>query len=296
MGRKKQEISNEEINNDEMVGEEMTNTEILNEEVLNEEVATDATPEQEWVNNAGEVVSKSAFIREKFNEDNMSRKEISETYGIPYRTVYGATVNMTNEAEPSSRGRGITNAKINVTEANEVVLSETQADGTVKHFINGVEVESIEGIETIEVDRNTFIKEQVAAGVNRGELANYLGLSYGVIYGLTKDAEGTRSKYMITLEDGTEISRSEYIRQLVAEGMTKAEIAKKLGVEYSVVWQATKKTKSVEEKFGDAIAAIEKFADNVADAESFAAVIDMLHAIELKSEEATEEVETVEAK
>ena len=263
----------------------------MNQELLNnEEIVTDGpvAAEQEWVNNAGEVVSKSAFIREKFNDDNMSRKAISETYGIPYRTVYGATVNMTNDAEPSSRGRGVTNAKIHVTEDNKVVLSETQADGTVKHFINGEEVESIEGIETIEVDRNTFIKEQVAAGVARGDLANYLGLSYGVIYGLTKDAEGGRSKYMITLEDGTEVSRSEYIRQLVEEGMSKAEIAKKLGVEYSVVWQATKKVKTTAEKYADAVAVIEKFGAEVVDTDSFHAIIDMLKAVELKDEVTTE--------
>lgn len=292
MGRKKQEImDNEEVMvNDEFVANEEVGTEVAETEVVETEAV-----EQEWVNNAGEVVSKSAFIREKFNVDNLSRKEISETYGIPYRTVYGATVNMTNEAEPSTRGRGVTNAKINITEDNKVILSETQADGTVKHFINGEEVESIDGIETIEVDRNTFIKEQVAAGVNRSDLANYLGLSYGVIYGLTKEAEGTRSKYMITLEDGTEISRSEYIRQLVAEGLSKAEIAKKLGVEYSVVWQATKKVKSVEEKYNDAIAAIEKFADNVADADAFAAVVEMLKAVELKKEEVEVEAEAVEA-
>lgn len=266
--------------------EEM-NQELINTEAVDTSVAG---AEQEWVNNAGEVVSKSAFIREKFNEDNMSRKDISETFGIPYRTVYGATVNMTNDAEPSSRGRSVTNSKINVTENNEVVLSETQADGTVKHFINGEEVESIEGIETIEVDRNTFIKEQVAAGVTRGDLANYLGLSYGVIYGLTKDADGGRSKYMITLEDGTEISRSEYIRQLVEEGMTKADIAKKLGVEYSVVWQATKKVKTLAEKYADAVAAIEKFKTDVVDAGSFEAIIDMLKSVVLNEEvEAGEE-------
>ena len=67
----------------------------MNQELLNsEEIVTEGpvAAEQEWVNNAGEVVSKSAFIREKFNDDNMSRKAISETYGIPYRSLYSKNI------------------------------------------------------------------------------------------------------------------------------------------------------------------------------------------------------------
>lgn len=234
-----------------------------------------------WKDAEGNEVSKSAFIREQFLTFNLSRKQIAEQFDIPYRTVYGATVNMTNEAEPATRGRGVVNSKIQITGDNKVALKEGD-----KYFLNGEEVEAAVALSmaTSEVDRNTWIKEQVAAGVNRGDIAKYLGLSYGVIYGLTKEAEGTRSKHMVTLDDGTEVSRSEYIRQQVAAGKSKADVAKELNVEYSIVWQATKEQKTVAEKLADAIATLEKFQDNVVEATEFADVIATLKVVTIKAE------------
>lgn len=243
----------------------------------------------------GTECSKSAFIREQFTKNNLSRKEISEKFDIPYRTVYGATVNMENAAEPTTRGRGVTFSKINVTAAGKLV---TVKDGVV--FINGEEQpKGTVAPETEEVDRNTWIKEQVARGVERGAIAKMLDLSYGVIYGLTKDANGTRQKYEVELPDGTKISRSEYIRQQVAAGIPKAEIAKALGVEYSVVWQATKKLKTTDEKFADAVNALEKFIDQVEDPEALRKIIDSLGAVKIKAEEVdkvSEEAAAPEAK
>lgn len=251
--------------------------------------------EVKYYNSEGQEVSKSAFIREQFTKFNKTRKQISEEFNIPYRTVYGATVNMENDAEPTSRGRGVTFSKIQVTEDNKVVFVK---DGIV-YINNEAQPEGTEVPETVEVDRNEWIKAQVAAGVSRGDIAKALDLSYGVVYGLTKDAEGTRQKYEVTIknEDGTEetISRSEYIRRQVAAGVPKGQIAKELNVEYSVVWQATKKMKTAEEKFMDLISGLEKFMDMVVNPDSLAIAIEQLKSIEIKTEEADKVVETGDA-
>lgn len=236
----------------------------------------------------GTPCSKSMFIREQFSKFNKSRKQIAEEYGIPYRAVYGATVNMENEAEPTSRGRGVTFSKINVTENNEVVFVK---EGVV--YINGeVQPEGTATPETIAMDRNEWIKTQIANGATRGEIAKILDLSYGVVYSLTKEAEGSKQKYEITLPDGSIVSRSEYIRKRVAEGVSKGEIAKELNVEYSVVWQATKKMKTVEEKFFDAVKNLEKFMDFVENPELITKAIDSLNNVVIKMQEADKVAET----
>lgn len=245
------------------------------------EVAEETKDERKWYLEDGTECSKSAFIREQFLKNNLSRKEISEKFNIPYRTVYGATVNLENEAEPTSRGRGVTFSKINVTADDKVVFVK---DGVV--IINGEEQpEGTPVPETIEVDRNEWIKRQVANGMSRGAVAKALDLSYGVVYGLTKDAEGTRQKYEVEY-NGKIMSRSEYIRMRVAEGVSKSDIAKELGVEYSVVWQATKKMKTNEEKFVDAVNALEKFMDLVETPEILEQAIKLLNEVKIKAEEA----------
>src|SRR5690606_41738777 len=86
------------------------------EQFVQEEEFDGAAPSQEeaaaatrdtrvWRLDDGTEVSMSEFIRERFVKDNMSRKEIAEKFNINYRTVYGATVNMVNDAEPARRGR-----------------------------------------------------------------------------------------------------------------------------------------------------------------------------------------------
>ena len=86
-----------------------------------EQVATDAPEtvkapkERETYELAdGSIGSRAAFIREKFVNDNMSRKQIAEEFGFDYRVVYSATVNMHNEAEGSSRGRNAVNAVMKI--------------------------------------------------------------------------------------------------------------------------------------------------------------------------------------
>jgi hypothetical protein len=243
------------------------------------------TDTRKWYDDNGNEISKSAFIRLKFKQ-NMSRKDISEQFEIPYRTVYGATVNMENDAEPTSKGRGQTFSRIHVTADGHVVFMKDN----VLYINNIAQPEGTEAPATTEVDRNTWIKEQIAAGKNRGDIAKALDLSYGVIYGITKEEQGTRQKYEVEVDDPQNpgqkitISRSEYIRRRVADGISKADIAKELGVEYSVVWQATKQLKTTEERFVDAVKGLEKFLDMVDNPDDLTKAITLLGSVKIKQE------------
>ena len=261
-----------------------------------EQVATDAPEtvkapkERETYELAdGSIGSRAAFIREKFVNDNMSRKQIAEEFGFDYRVVYSATVNMHNEAEGGSRGRSAVNAVIKVNVENQVVEVK-EVDGAQVTFVNG-EASDITYAEDDLMDksRNEWIQEVVAAGMSRGDVAKILDVSYGVVYGLTKDAEGTRQTYTVTLEDGTEMPRAEYIRRQAAAGVSRGDIAKELGVPYSVVWQATKTEKTEQEKFEEAIKAVENFIGKTDNEEALADAIATLKAIQIPVKEATEE-------
>lgn len=240
----------------------------------------------------GSQGSRAAFIREKFQQDNMSRKEIADTYGFAYRVVYSATVNMTNEAEAAGRGRSSVNAVIKVTANNQYV---NEVDGKV--YVDGEPYEgAIEDLGELQnADRNEWIIAKAQEGVSRGDIAKMLGMSYGVIYNITKELEGTREKHEVTLEDGTVVSRSEYIRMLYAGGKSRGDIAKELDVPYTVVWQATKVVKSEQEKFADLVESLKGYADKVADPDTFAVILDDLSKVELveeTEEQPAEEEET----
>lgn len=268
-------------------------------EVLNGEVATDlpkvpVAKERETFTLAdGSEGSRSAFIREKFINDNMSRKEIAETFNFPYRVVYSATVNMTNEAEATTRGRSATNTIIKVNAENQLVEVK-DIDGLSATFVNGEAVDkTYDESELTDKSRNEWIKEQVEAGMSRGDVAKILDLSYGVVYGLTKEAEGMRVAHTVELEDGTVMGRAEYIRMKAAEGMSRGDIAKELGVPYSVVWQATKVEKTAQEKFEELVASLEAFGKNISDKESFDTAILVLKDLKVETE-AEIETETEE--
>lgn len=244
--------------------------------------------------NDGSQGSRAAFIREKFLQDNMSRKEISEKFDFPYRVVYSATVNMTNTAEAPQRGRSATSTVINVTADNKAVI--TRDDGT---YVNGEKVDDIASLgELHEVNRNEWIKEQVDQGVSRGNIAKYLDMSYGVIYNITKEHEGTRQRIEITDENGNAMSRAEYIRKQYAAGKSRGDIAKELDVPYNIVWQATKTTKSTADQFKELVESIKSYKDKVTDADLFQQVCDALDTITIAEEEeekATEKAPTDEA-
>ena len=261
-----------------------------------EQVATDAPEtvkapkERETYELAdGSIGSRAAFIREKFVNENMSRKQIAEEFGFDYRVVYSATVNMHNEAEGGSRGRSAVNAVIKVNVENQMVEVK-EVNGAQVTFVNG-EASDVTYAEDDLMDkpRNEWIQEVVAAGMSRGDVAKILDVSYGVVYGLTKDAEGTRQTHTVTLEDGTEIPRAEYIRRQAAAGVSRGDIAKELGVPYSVVWQATKTEKTAQEKFEEAIKAVENFTGKTDNEEALADAIATLKAIQIPDKEAAEE-------
>jgi transposase/predicted transcriptional regulator len=259
------------------------------EETLNTETPVEAIEEASehttYTLADGSTGSRAAFIREQFLNENLSRKEIAEKFGFAYRVVYSATVNMTNASEATQRGRTSTSSTVKVTVDGNQLVSEQ--DGVT--YLDGEPVaEGVEIGETKDTDRNSWIKERVDNGTSRGDLAKMLDLSYGVIYGITKDQDGTRSRIMITLNDGTEVSRSEYIRMQFAAGVSRGDIAKELDVPYSVVWQATKTEKTDADRLEETIEALKTFADKVEQTELFGQVMSALSTITIKVEEPEE--------
>lgn len=256
--------------------------------LLNEEAMVMETPAGETVekrifhDNEGKEISCSEFCRLKFQE-NMSKREIADTYDINYRTVYGACQNMTNEAAPEKRGRAASNATIKVDAEGNVYVPT--ADGIL---VNGELADvNLDEIEVSEVSRKEWIETQFSAGMDRGNIAKVLNLSHGVIYNATKAlGNGSRARVMITLEDGSQVERTAYIRQLVAEGHERKDVAKLLGVEYNVVYQATKVVKTLEEKFATAVEVVAKYADKVENVEEFEILIEALKGITFKVETA----------
>ena len=185
--------------------------------------------------------SRSAYIRQEFKKDK-SRGEIAKELEVPYYIVYSATANMFNaqhqEGESGSVGRGI-----------------IMEDGR---------------------SRAEHMREMYRDGTPRGEIAKHFEVPYSTVYAATKDEdapEGARQggKVMITLEDGSEVARVEYIRELYAdgEGMTRREIADKLSCDYAVVWAATKEDKKEDEAdvAGKADAEVAATEDEVPDLE-----------------------------
>lgn len=240
--------------------------------------SAEAAEKQTYPLKDGTMGSRAAYIRELFLVDNLSRKEIAEKTGFPYRVVYGATVNMANESEPTGRGRTVANPFIFVY-GDEKALVKKHENGEYYDAATG---EIVPPEQVMQISRNEWIIFRAGLGVSRGEIAKQLELSYGVVYGLTKEQEGTRMKYDITLEDGTVVSRSEYIRMQFHAGKSRSEIAKELDVPYAVVWQATKTEKSDGDKFADLVEQIKTFGDRVVDEGIFTAALAALELVEIK--------------
>ena len=255
---------------------ETAETHELNEVAAGTDSA-DASEKQTYELKDGSQGSRAAYIREMFLEDNLSRKEIAEKTGFAYRVVYSATVNMVNDAEPAGRGRSATSANIKVYGENKALVKQHENGD----FYDAQTGEIVDADDIVDASRNEWIKEQVEAGVSRGDLAKLLDLSYGVVYNLTKDQDGTRVKHTVELEDGTIVSRSEYIRRLFNAGTSRSDIAKELEVPYSVVWQATKTEKSDADRFAELVAQIKTFADKATNAEDFEDAIAALELIEI---------------
>lgn len=249
-----------------------------------------ATPERKtYTLLDGTEGSRSAFIKEQYMQLGKSRKAIAEEFGFDYRAVYSATVNLSNGADEGTRGRASVNAMIKVNNARQYVEIKPDAEGNPLTYVNGELTDVVYTDEELTtVSRNDWIKEMVAAGMAKGAIAKILDVSYGVVYGQTKDMGSSRTTHMVITDDGVEMPRAEYIRQLEATGMSKGDIAKKLGVEYSVVWQATKKQKTDQEKFTALIESLEGYTEKVDEREMFADAIATLKAIKLVDNTAEE--------
>jgi transposase len=248
--------------------------------------AEKSAKKETYTMNDGSQGSRAAFIREKFLTDNLSRKQISEQFGFPYRVVYSATVNLANAAEATTRGRTATNSVIHLTEDGKVVI---QKDGKI--LIDGEETDEVVDFEALKtVNRNEWIREQAEAGMSRGDIAKKLDMSYGVVYSMTKEMEGSRSRVEIELEDGTKIGRADYIRQLFEGGMSRGDIAKKLDVPYSVVWQATKTEKTAADKLKELADELKKFHDKVTDPDLLSQIVEAIGTLEIKADEESDKV------
>ena len=64
----------------------------------------------------------------------------------------------------------------------------------------------------------------------------------------SEEAKPKRQVAMVTLDDGTQMKRTDYIRKRFLEGASRSEIAKELGIPYQYVWQATRKLKKAEDE------------------------------------------------
>lgn len=211
----------------------------------------------------GSMGSRAKFIRELFEVKEMTRQEIEEKYGFDYRIIYSATINMKNSRDNGNGGgRKATNVTIYINEAglpvyrenDKIMIAGEVSDYTEESFKAAIDAGDIQAIS-----RNEWMKAQVAAGVDRKAIATQLGLAYGTVYSVTKsESESTGRNVMITLEDGTSIARTEYIRKLAEEGMEKKDIAKKLEIPYQTVFQALKVPKTAAQSFETAAAAVIK--------------------------------------
>ncbi len=206
---------NQELNLDAEVEQVVAESEDVVEETV-EGTVEETTEEKKYFLDDGTPTSRSQYIRQEFNKGK-SRATIANELGVIYSIVYGATVNMYNEAHPEG----------GATRATRGATATDPRDNTVKQ-------------------RKLIMQELFADGWTRNEIATHFECPYGTVFAATKDIDGpkgTRTGGRVLIknpETGEQISRSEYCRQEFAKGLTRREIANKLGCDYSAVWTATK--------------------------------------------------------
>lgn len=86
--------------------------------------------------------------------------------------------------------------------------------------------------------------------MSRGDIAKKLEVPYSTVYAATANMENKHhksgelgigaAKKFVELEDGTRMSRAEYIRKRIKEGASRSKVAQELDITYSAVWAATK--------------------------------------------------------
>lgn len=176
---------------------------------------------KEFVSDVGEAISRSAYIKQEFIKGK-SRNELVAELEIPYYIVYGATVNMTNDAHTgTTKGR-----------SKKVTL---------------IEILDTEG-NVVKVDRNEAMQSDFSNGVSRKDIAAKYEVTYGTVFAATKELGGntSRSKEIEDPNTGELKARAVFIRELEAEGKTRREIADYLKIDYAIVWAATKPAKITE--------------------------------------------------
>lgn len=184
--------------------------------------------------------SRSAYIRQEFAKDR-SRKDIAAELGVKYYIVYSATANMFNAAHPEG-GTGKGGAVVPKVDAK---FNYINAEGEI--------VDTAE--EAVQVPRTDMMRELLTAGVTRTQIKDYFDVPYATVYAATKEVDAPAGtvkggkKFVTHKETGEQIARTDYIRELYAEGMGRKEIALFLTeltgelVDYAVVWSATKEKK-----------------------------------------------------
>lgn len=169
----------------------------------------------------GSEVSRAEYIRHLFLEEDKSRGEITKELGVPYSTVYSATANLENSHHKRGQVGG----------------------GFARKF---VELE-----DGTRMARSNYIRKRIEEGATRSEVAKELDISYSAVWAATKDMDIGFSrpggKVMIEHPDtGEMVARVDYIREAYAAGLTRREIANKIGCDYAVVWAATHEPKQDE--------------------------------------------------
>jgi len=213
----------------------------------------------------GVVVSRAEFIRHQFMEEKKTRSQIREEFDFDYQAVYSATQNMSNGVEEVG-GHG----------------------GGQKVFIE---------VNGAKIARNDYIVQLAKEGKTRGEIQKLIKeitgeeVKYQVIYNATKGLEGlegTRNvtAKVVTLEDGTEMPRRDYIIMRHANGATIAEISTELQVAYQQVYAVIGKPAAVTIKADTVEELDQKYTE---------ARAKMVEALEKAAEEAKAKAEAIQA-
>lgn len=179
---------------------------------MEDEVKEAKVPRETFTLKDGTEGSRSQLIRQMYMDDGMSRTEIADKLGVSYNIVHAATANLDNGTAGVAGGARVM-----------------------------VELESGE-----KVARSEYIRKLIADGMDRSAVAKHLAIPYGIVYAATKGMEGVTAskggKKMVEV-NGELVARADYIRAEYAKGRTRREIATELGVDYAVVFNATKPPK-----------------------------------------------------
>jgi len=107
-----------------------------------------------------EPIPRQDYIKKRFEQDT-HRREITEELGVAYQIVFGATRDMQNKHHaPGKRGGR--------SQLVQVVNDEGEEDN---------------------VPRTEYMRQEYQKGRERSDIAQELGVSYGLVYAATKEVE-----------------------------------------------------------------------------------------------------------